>query len=217
MSANTVQSEVQEGSSGARMSFALWIGFGLLWLLGCASAPPQEPSPSRLAESLTELGRQVAPAEATLAAETAYAYSLQLAGEYRVVPPAKFHNMLVNLGIRHRGLCFQWADDLFAKLQSLNLQTLQLRRGIANFGNRSEHNSVVLTSCGQPFDQGIVLDAWRYSGHLYWGCVKKDPQFHWFAVEEIPEFEALLLARGLVVSLPAIAPKAGAGGAETNQ
>jgi hypothetical protein len=188
------------------MSFALLIGFGLMWLSGCASAPPQALSPSRLADSLAALGPQVAPAEASLAAEAAYSCSLQLAREYRVVPPAKLHNMLVNLGIRHRGLCFHWADDLFAKLQSLNLRTLQLRRGVANFGNRSEHNSVVLTACGQPFDQGIVLDAWRYSGHLYWGDVKKDPQFHWLAVESIPEFEALLLARGLVISLPAVSP-----------
>ena len=182
----------------------------MAWLVGCASAPPpQGPSSSRLAQSLMELSPEVAQGEAALAAQTAYDYSLQLATEYRVVPPAKLHNMLVNLGIRPRGLCFQWADDLFAKLQSLNLRTLQLRRGIANFGNRSEHNSVVLTACGQPLAQGIVLDAWRYSGHLYWGDVKKDPQFHWLAVEAIPEFEALLLAKGLVVSLPAVASKPG--------
>ncbi|HOC52079.1 MAG TPA: hypothetical protein PKI07_13410, partial [Verrucomicrobiota bacterium] len=39
---------------------------------------------------------------------------------------------------------------------------------------RREHSSVVLTAPGQPFEQGIVLDAWRRSGRLYWSGVKED-------------------------------------------
>jgi hypothetical protein len=32
----------------------------------------------------------------------------------------------------------------------------------------------VVTAKGQPFEEGIVLDAWRRSGKLYWALVKKD-------------------------------------------
>ena len=75
----------------------------------------------------------------------------------------------MNLGVRKRGLCFQWADDLTLKLQSLRLRTLQLHRGVARLDTRREHSSVVLTAPGQPFDKGVVLDAWRHSGRLLLG------------------------------------------------
>jgi hypothetical protein len=121
-----------------------------------------------------------------LAAETAQTYSLDLARQYRVVRPAIFHNVLVNLGVRKRGLCFQWADDLTAKLQSLNLRTLQLHRGVARLDTRREHSSVVLTAPGQAFDEGVVLDAWRHSGRLFWGDVRQD-HYPWKEVEVVTE------------------------------
>jgi hypothetical protein len=37
-----------------------------------------------------------------------------------------------------------------------------------------EHNSVVVTAKGQPFQQGLVLDAWRHSGRLHWTPVIAD-------------------------------------------
>jgi hypothetical protein len=107
---------------------------------------------------------------------------LELAREYRVVHPAIFHNVLVNIGVRKRGLCFQWADDLSAKLESLHLRTLRLRRGVARLDTRREHSSVVLTAPGQAFDRGIVLDAWRHSGRLFWSGVKED-KYPWIEVE----------------------------------
>ena len=51
---------------------------------------------------------------------------------------------------------------------------------------RQEHSSVVLTAPGQAFDQGIVLDAWRHSGRLYWGAVKADKS-PWIEVKMIAE------------------------------
>jgi hypothetical protein len=124
--------------------------------------------------------------EASLAAKTAHSYAFELAKEYRVVRPAILHNVLVNWGLRKRGLCFQWADDLSAKLQSLDLHTLQVRRGVARLETRREHSSVVLSAPGQPFDEGIVLDAWRRSGRLYWGGVKQD-HYPWIEVEVVAE------------------------------
>lgn len=124
-----------------------------------------------------------------MTAETACAYSLELAREYRVVRPAIWHNVLVNWGVRKRGLCFQWADDLSARLESLHLRTLSVRRGVARLETRREHSSVVLAAPGQAFDQGIVLDAWRHSGRLYWSGVKED-KYPWIEVVVVAEGEA---------------------------
>jgi hypothetical protein len=168
---------------------AIGTGLCLLLLAGCAT-PPTKPdaSPDELAARLRGLGPSVDPQEAAFAAETACAYSLELAREYRVVRPAIWHNVLVNWGVRRRGLCFQWADDLSAKLESLHLRTLTVRRGAARLETRREHSSVVLTAPGQAFDQGIVLDAWRHSGRLYWCSVKED-RYPWIEVEVITEGE----------------------------
>jgi hypothetical protein len=170
-----------KAKSSVGFGFALWAVFSLCWLAGCASPRTSAGSAKSLADSLRDLAPMVAPGEATLAAATAFSYSLELAQEYRVMRPAILHNVLVNLGLRKRGLCFQWADDLSAKLQSLNLHTLQMRRGVARLDTRREHSSVVLTATGQEFDEGIVLDAWRHSGRLYWGSVKKD-RYPWIEV-----------------------------------
>jgi hypothetical protein len=143
-----------------------------------------------LAESLSP---SVDQREATLTAGTACAYSLELARQYRVVRPAIWHNVLVNVGVRQRGLCFQWADDLSARLESLHLRTLKVRRGVARLETRREHSSVVLAAPGQAFAEGIVLDAWRHSGRLYWCGVTQD-KYPWIEVEIVAEGEAPLQA-----------------------
>jgi hypothetical protein len=97
-------------------------------------------------------------------------------------------NVLVNAGLKQRGLCFHWAEDLSARLEALNLRTLEVHRGVARLETRREHSSVVLTARSQPFPEGIVLDAWRHSGRLYWNYVTAD-KYPWIRVEVIPEWE----------------------------
>lgn len=167
---------------------ALSLALVLLLATGCVSPGHRTSPPAGLAERLRELDASVDPTEAALAAETACVYSAELGQEYRVVWPPIWHNFLVNIGVRHRGLCYQWADDLSAKLETLHLRTLELHRGVARLETPREHSSVVLTACGQPFDQGIVLDAWRHSGRLYWAGVKED-KYPWVRVVVIPEDE----------------------------
>ena len=176
---------------GGRSARGVAIGTGLCLVLlsGCATPHQSGVSPDGLTARLRALSPAIDEREAVLAAETACSYSLELAREYRVVRPAIWHNVLVNWGVRKRGLCYQWADDLSAKLESLHLHTLQVRRGVARLETRREHSSVVLTAPGQAFSQGIVLDAWRHSGRLYWSPVRAD-KYPWIEVEVVAEPEA---------------------------
>jgi hypothetical protein len=114
--------------------------------------------------------------EAEKLALCAYKTSRRLAREYRVVFPPALNNILINTGGRKRGLCYQWTEDLLHELDALKLETLELHWGEAFARTFSENNGVVVTARGQPFRQGIVLDAWRYQGRLYWGPVRKDPE-----------------------------------------
>jgi len=114
-------------------------------------------------------------AEAGQLAETAISYSYYLAEEYRLVRPAIFHNVLVRMGLKDRGLCYHWTEDLMKRLHQLELKNFQLHWAVAYRGSElREHNSVVVTASGQKFEEGIVLDPWRNSGELYWVRVQND-------------------------------------------
>ena len=145
-------------------------------LTGCAHIPrPVQVSEIHsLQVALRSLGPTVREDEAGRVADCAYDYSCQLAQEYRIVRPALWHNFLVNLNLKPRGLCYEWAEDLLAELQTLELDSLELHWGIARAATVREHNSIVVTARGQPFDQGIVLDPWRRGGRMVWAPVLTD-------------------------------------------
>jgi hypothetical protein len=151
----------------------------LIGLLGCAKAnvyypgngashPVASGTPSAVQATIDET-------EARILAETAVRESAVLAEEYQLVRPAVSHNLLVVFGVKDRGLCYHWTEDLMKRLQTLDLKSVQLHWGVAYRGSElREHNCVVITARGQPFFQGIVLDPWRNSGNLYWARVTKD-------------------------------------------
>jgi len=80
------------------------------------------------------------------------------------------HNTLVNLGVKPRGLCTHWTMDLLTRLQQEEFQSLDLHWGIANYDSLFliEHSTVVISARGDLLQQGLVLDPWRYGGHLFW-------------------------------------------------
>jgi hypothetical protein len=148
-----------------------------LGLLACVS--PESPQArrervSRLAEDLRGLRRDVTAAEAERLAVAAVKRAVELNGQWR---PAKFawmNNLFVNTGLRERGLCHHWREDLFPPLHHLRLKTLELHLAAARRATLREHNGIVVTAKGQPFEEGIILDAWRHGGVLEWGRVRED-------------------------------------------
>ena len=129
----------------------------------------------QLERELKALGPAVDPTEAHHVAETAIRESAVLAEAYQLVQPAVAHNLLVVMGFKDRGLCYQWTEDLMARLAALALKSFQLHWGVAFRGSDlREHNCVVITATGQSFNTGLVLDPWRHSGNLYWAIVKED-------------------------------------------
>jgi hypothetical protein len=128
-----------------------------------------------LQQDLEALGEDTDSAEARKLAEASISYSIFLADEYRLVRPPFLHNILVRMGIKDRGLCYQWTEDLANRLALLDLKGFRLHQGVAHKGSEfREHNCVVVTATGQKFYEGIVLDPWRDSGDLYWSAVKTD-------------------------------------------
>jgi len=145
----------------------------------CGELPAQLPTRDTarahfLGDRIAALGARVRPDEAQRVAECAYTTAQRLRRNYGTVWPPSLNNILVNTGIRKRGLCFQWAEDLLEQLDALRVTTLDLHWAEAYAGNWREHNVVVVTAKDRPIRDGILLDCWRHSGHLFWSAVAAD-------------------------------------------
>jgi hypothetical protein len=127
-----------------------------------------------LANHLAQLSRRVDPKEAKLLAECAYATVTRLRQEYRPFGTPIFNNFLVYHGLKRRGYCYQWSEDLLLALDQLKLKTLELHWGDTYRDTWRENNCLVVTAKGQPFDRGMILECWRHFGHLRWNLVPSD-------------------------------------------
>ncbi|HHS91771.1 MAG TPA: hypothetical protein ENK82_00345 [Campylobacterales bacterium] len=83
------------------------------------------------------------------------------------------------MGIKNRGLCHEWAEDLLGFLLKQKYQTFDFHPVSANVGYLNEHNALVVSAKGDRYFRGILLDAWRFSGNLYFVEVSKDPKYRW--------------------------------------
>lgn len=127
-----------------------------------------------LAKQLAALSSRVDPSEAKLLAGYAYAAVARLREKYQMFGTPIFNNFLVYHGLKKRGYCYQWTEDLLLALDTLKLKTLELHWGEAHAGTWMENNCLVVTARGQPFDRGMILDCWRHFGHLRWNLVPSD-------------------------------------------
>ena len=157
-----------------------------------------------LRKRLMGLSERVDQKDAARLAEAAVQKSVDLAQQYRVVRPAWLHNYLVNYQLRERGLCYDWANDLFATLHELDVTSLELHLAVARMDTPREHNALVVTAHGQPFSEGLVLDAWRRSGRLWSGPANTD-KYPWQPLPPdriAPALQKLLAEDGLPKQAP---------------
>lgn len=145
-------------------------------------APGTPSEISALAAEIRSLDPRVDPAEALRAAQVTYDYTYQLAQEYQITDGPLIHNSKVNMGLRPRGLCWHWAEDIEKRLLRENFRTLDIHRAIANsFNIRLEHSTAIVSFKGQGFKQGVVLDPWRKGGVLFWARTVEDKRYDWMA------------------------------------
>jgi hypothetical protein len=137
-----------------------------------------EKSINELRDALVALSpRTVDRHEAELMSVTAHATSRQLAREYGVHGDPAFHNYLIHIGVKKKGICADYTRDIGARLKEFHFKTLVLHWGAAYAKESDENNALVVTARNQPFQEGIVLDGWRRGGRLFWCTVKNDTEY----------------------------------------
>lgn len=158
------------------LRFALTFVLGLSF--GFSVFAQDEKSIYNLRNALIALSpRTVDPREADLLSMTAHSISRQLAREYGVIGDPAFHNYLINIGLKKKGICADYTRDIGTRLRDLRFKTLVLHWGAAWAKESEENNALVVTARNQPFVDGIVLDGWRRAGRLFWCPVKDDAEY----------------------------------------
>lgn len=128
---------------------------------------------------LVALSPSVNPEEARRVAYIAYTTGQELARKWQMASSPNVQSFLINIGARKDGYCYQFATELLLRLDAQKLKTLELHWAESDAGTDTEHNVIAITAPGQPFEQGIILDNWRRSGHLLWGPLLGDPEYKW--------------------------------------
>ena len=155
----------------------------LFVLIGCGSVnvksiytPKDNAKIARLTNELENLSHN--HKESSELAILGITYPRVLAKEYNLVSPPSYHNFLVNQGLRKRGLCFHWVEDLNKEIKSRNFKSFDFKWGRANANKLNEHNVLVVVAKGSnDFKNGIIFDAWRNSGELLFHKVKDDSEY----------------------------------------
>lgn len=158
-----------------------------LTISGCAYKPTVDPgNVSELAQEIMRLGPGIDPDEAQRAAQISFYYSLQLAKEYNITDLPIIHNEKVHQGLRERGLCNHWAEDLSKRLNEEHFRTLSIQRAISPPTSfRIIHHTAVITKPGDTIYDGIVIDPWRHGGALFWSQTKADTRYNWRPRDEV--------------------------------
>jgi len=151
-----------------------------LLFIGCTNQPNAPLHIKKLEEQILVLEKNIPLSEAKILSKEMIYFSLELKKEYKLVTPPLYHNFLVNIGLKKRGLCWHFAYDMLAHIKKLNLKSFDYYIGGANINDYwLEHNSLVVTCKGCKFSEGIVLDPWRNSGVLYFSKIKNDKRYSW--------------------------------------
>ncbi|MHA6324653.1 hypothetical protein [Roseivivax sp. CAU 1753] len=179
---------------------------GLILTACGAPVEPERPAASQaeiaaLAAAFRDLDPGVDPEEASRAARIAITYPMELRALYQVEDGPILHNTKVNTGLKRRGLCWHWAQDMERRMAQEAFRTLDLHRAVAPPRNlfRLEHSTLVISAAGADMPEGLVLDPWRMGGPLYWGPVRADPSYDWLPRRVVLASNGIEIPDGYIV------------------
>jgi len=154
--------------------------FILFIFLGCTIHPYKPLHVKSLKKQILSLNKNISKDEANILSKEMISYASYLKQKYKLISPPLYHNFLVNIGIKERGLCWHFAYDMLAHAKQLKLNSFDYYIGGANINDYwEEHNSLIVTCKDCKFEQGIILDPWRNSGKLYYSKIINDPNYKW--------------------------------------
>ena len=145
------------------------------------SAPSlSERNMTQLSKLLQGLDKHIPQEEARQLSQDIFYKTQQLTKEFELTSPPQYHNFLVNVGLREKGLCYHWSDALYLYLSQKKYASFEFHLMGANIGEYLyEHNVLVVVAKGGRVEDGIIIDPWRDSGEVYFSKVSEDTKYKW--------------------------------------
>ncbi len=139
----------------------------------------------KLSKEIASLSPTIDKDEALDIALFSTSYTKKLANSYKLVGFPKFQNFLINIGLRKKGYCYNYANDLAAALLRRGYKSVSIYRAAHKRFTYFEHNCVVITP-KERNDIGVILDGWRHAGKLYFDYMKSDRKhYNWKIFQKI--------------------------------
>ncbi len=131
-------------------------------------------------QSLHELAPGASSEEVVYLAHEIAQQTESLAREFEMGTEPLYHNFLVNIGLKQKGLCYHWADALYSYFQMQHFPSFSFHLAGANIGEYwREHNAFVVVGRGARVEDGVVIDPWRVGGRLFFVKLKEDKAYQW--------------------------------------
>ena len=133
-----------------------------------------------LSRLLRSLNNSIPPTEAELLSHEIFKETAKLTKKFKPVSEPHFNNFLINVGIKDKGLCYQWSDALYIHFADKNYHDFEFHLLVANKGEYFyEHNVLVVVAKGEKVMDGVIIDPWREPGKLYFSKVSEDKKYEW--------------------------------------
>jgi len=153
-----------------------------LFFLACTSTSPDR-SQNRveaLSVLLKSLNSSISSREAKLLSSEIFGETNRLRKEFNPTAQPQFNNFLINVGVKEKGLCYEWSDALYAYFSKKQYASFEFHLLVADKGKYfAEHNTLVVVGKGGKVLEGIVIDPWRDPKKLYFSKVGADKKYEW--------------------------------------
>jgi hypothetical protein len=154
----------------------------LLLLTGCVREPVYESDvkTEALTHLLLELDPHIPGEEASRLAKDILRYAAVLEMRFGRQSDPRLHNFLINIGLKEKGLCYHYSDRLYLHLSQGDYPHFAFHLLGAHIGEFwREHNALAVTAKGHPVMEGVVVDAWRKPGDLFFSKIREDQAYDW--------------------------------------
>jgi hypothetical protein len=146
--------------------------------IGCSRQLNLEKQDELLSHKLISLNNSIDKKQAFEISNKILQVSKEIKDEFNPVPYPWINNTLVNLGIKEKGLCWEWRDELYKRLNG-NIEPFAILKIGANVGKLNEHNAIAIISKSNDIQNSILIDLWRCSGVPYIVTIKDDNSYIW--------------------------------------
>jgi len=135
---------------------------------------------TKLAALLETLNVHISSEESLRLSTEIFQEVASLRKKFQPVAEPHINNFLINVGLKEKGLCYQWSDALYHHFKHKNYKYFEFHLLVANKGEYFfEHNVFVVVAKKGSVMQGVIIDPWRDSKNVYFSKIKEDKAYQW--------------------------------------